>query len=174
MLFYGDLKNAELIGDDPRYKIYNFSGFAEKYEKLQLIPPNDLGATNEYEYDVKYYHWIMDIDTNFTKMFQVVLQLINGVSVYLLTTDEYWSDSLIESFLKLLQQRYGLVGTCISSNDGNPYSMMDDILYASECKLDPVYGIRNFDEDNLRYQYIVSNNMLKVDPGIIRRLEAEI
>lgn len=142
MLYYGNARNIQ-----DQCQVFNFTSYIEGYRRLDLIPPNSLGASTEFEFDVLYMQYIMGDDYKFFQMFTIVEMLHSGIDVYIIISDDEWSENLIESFLKLLQQRYGYNAVRVNC--------FEDIIYTVECQLDPSYGLFNYDQDTERYEYIV-------------------
>jgi hypothetical protein len=142
LLLYGNYQN---IPED--CIVFNFCGLIEKYQSCNLIPPNNLGAVSEYDFDLRYMHWIIDNDSNFTNFMNIIMQLYYGKNVYLITSDnnDDWSNALKESLLKLIQQRYGIEAVEVDC--------LDDIVYAKDCEFSE-YGIINLDQDKERYLYL--------------------
>jgi hypothetical protein len=65
---------------------------------------------------------------------------------------------ITESLLKLIQQRYGIIGACINN--------IDDLLSAEDIGFAEGYGIYNLDNDIERYNYIYQD--YKVKNGLVR------
>ena len=122
-LMYG---KANLI--KPGYQVFNFSGLIEDVAQLRLLPFDNLGAFDELDFDKKYAQWILYDDNRFVSMFGMILTLANGNPVYLITNEDSWSMSLIESFMKLLQVRYGITGTYIQTEEDVEYASMMKII----------------------------------------------
>lgn len=140
-LMYG---KASLI--QPGYQVFNYSGLTENVAQLRLLPFDNLGAFDERDFDMKYAQWILSDDNRFVSMFGMILTLANGNPVYLITNEDTWSMSLIESFMKLLQVRYGITGTLVQTEE--------DIECAGETDFNPYYGIRFYDEDYNRFMIL--------------------
>lgn len=149
MLMYGPARCLQYI-DTSRFDIYNLTGMAEGYKSIQaLIPPNELGYLDSYEFDVNYYNYIMSNDQFFIVFFWIIESLYQGRYVYIISDEADWCESLIESLLKIIQQRYGYNAYNVRSEE--------DVLYAlqrDDCKFDVTYGLHNLDQDKERYQYI--------------------
>ena len=75
---------------------------------------------------------------------RIIHDLYQGISVFLVTSDDGWSDMFVESLLKLIQQRYGIVGAHIEN--------YEDYTEAEDSGFEP-FGLANLDQDLLRYQY---------------------
>ena len=137
---YGDFN---LIPKDEPYSIFNFTSLVEGYQDSHLIPPNNLGAISEYDFDMRYMHYIMDHDGNFVNFMNIVNEIYYGHNVFLIISYNDWSINLVESLLKLIQQRYGINATNVITPD--------DVYYAEDVQFDSYYGINNFDIDKERY-----------------------
>ena len=152
-LAYGTSKALNFIQD---FKIYNFSSLKEIGIPLGLLPSNNLGAIDEYEFDCKYAQFIMMNDYLFFSMMNMMMDLYNGTDVFILIADDEesffnpdvssWNSILIESFLKFIQQRYGLTAALVETPDD-----LNTLEYV-ECS---DYGLMNFDEDKERWTFMV-------------------
>ena len=152
MIFmYGNYQSANMVcnnTDTSRLIIYNFSSLNERYQKLYLIPPNYLGANNEYDFDIKYMNWIFSNDNVFVEFMKIIMNLYTANDVFLvISQDDEWSRILIESLLKLIQQRYGI--NAIEINDIN------DLYIANNVEFED-YGIINLDMDKQRLSEILA------------------
>jgi hypothetical protein len=155
---YGELHAVDYVIDRNNIVIYNITSLSEKYRRIPLIPPNSLGANSEYEFDIKYMNWILGNDNNFCSLMTIINDLVNR-DVFLLISNDNWSKILIESLLKLIQQRYGINAVYIDTED--------DLLYAEESGFSD-YGVLNLDEDRTRYmnlyeQYAISTGEYTLD-----------
>jgi hypothetical protein len=154
MLAYGNFRN---VPDNDKFLIYNFCSLVDGYESLGLVPPNNLGAIDGYDFDVKYYNYIMGIDMNFARLMNaIIVPLSSGADIYLITEDRNdWAYNVTESLMKLIQQRYGIVG--VEINDPIDFENAEDIGF------DPNYGIYNLDQDVDRFTYYC--NMMQIIAG---------
>lgn len=148
MLYYGNAKNIQ-----DQCIILNFTSYIEGYRRLNLIPPNSLGASSEYDFDVLYMQYIMSNDINFVEFFSIINLLYTGNDVYIIVSDDDWSETLIESLLKLIQQRYGY--NAVRVND------IEDVIYSEPSEFDNSFGIFNLDEDLERYTYIIKSTKIR-------------
>lgn len=152
MLLYGNCHN---IPND--CKVINFSSLITGYPDAKLLPPNNLGAINEYDFDIKYMHYILDIDTNFINFMNLVMEIYYGNDIYLIISEDAWSNTLIESLLKLMQQRYGLNAIFINSEEDYIYEKLN-----GNCtEFNSSYGIANFMIDKDRYVYLYAYEKAK-------------
>lgn len=160
MLMYGNAIAADYVFDRPNTKIYNLTSLAERYApyRIPIVPPNSLGSINEYEFDINYMHWIIDNDINFSTFMTMIIDLYNGIDIFIVVSEDDWSQMITESLLKLIQQRYGIIGACINN--------IDDLLSAEDIGFAEGYGIYNLDNDIERYNYIYQD--YKVKNGLVR------
>ena len=158
MLMYGPASAAD-IKFGGKGVMYNLSSMREGFISLQaLIPPNTIGRLTDREFDIAYANYIMSNDTLFCIFFQIVYNLYIGKDVFIIVSTEDWSENLLESLLKLIQQRYGYNGVLINTEA--------DYLYAvtsMNFEFAPGYGIYNLDQDKERFttlieQYRIANN----------------
>lgn len=145
MLIYGDGVVIKDILEMPDFKVYNFSSLREGFPRLNLIPPHNLGANTEYEFDVKYAQYILNNDLIFMNFMTIIMELYYGHSVYLLISNDYWSELLIESLMKLIQQRYGVNGARVNT--------LEDLAFTLDSGFED-FGIANLDMDKERYTYL--------------------
>lgn len=158
MLMYGPASAAD-IKFGGKGVMYNLSSMREGFISLQpLIPPNTIGRLTDREFDIAYANYIMSNDTLFCIFFQIVYNLYIGKDVFIIISTEDWSENLLESLLKLIQQRYGYNAVLINTEA--------DYLYAvtsMNFEFAPGYGIFNLDQDKERFttlieQYRIANN----------------
>lgn len=158
MLMYGPASAAD-IKFGGKGVMYNLSSMREGFISLQaLIPPNTIGRLTDREFDIAYANYIMSNDTLFCIFFQIIYNLYIGKDVFIIVSTEDWSENLLESLLKLIQQRYGYNGVLINTEA--------DYLYAvtsMNFEFAPGYGIYNLDQDKERFttlieQYRIANN----------------
>lgn len=152
MLMYGPSKCLQFI-DTSSFMIFNFTGMTEGFRSIQaLIPPNELGRFDSYEFDVNYANYIMMNNSIFLVFFQIIEALYIGLQVYIISDEANWSENLIESLLKLIQQRYGYNGYCVREDE--------DVMFALQRDnegFNTSYGIANLDQDKARYEYLLHN-----------------
>lgn len=150
-LMYGNSQSANLIygiSDTNHFVILNFTSLNEKFERLYLIPPNQLGANNEYDFDMKYMNWIFANDNVFLEFMKIIMNLYIANDVFLvISQDDEWSRILIESLLKLIQQRFGINAVEINN--------IEDYYNANDTEFED-YGIANLDIDKQRFSELLA------------------
>lgn len=153
MLYYG---NAQNIQD--QCVVFNFTSYIEGYRRLNLVPPNSLGASNEYQFDQLYMDYIFSNDSLFAELFTIINCLYIGASVYIIISEDPWSETLIESILKMIQQRYGYGSTKVNC--------FEDVIFSEPGSFNTEYGLLNLDADMERYVYILESIRL-ANGGVI-------
>lgn len=147
MLMYGPLTSLQYIDRGEICNIWNLDSGIENIPNINLMPPNELGKLETREFDYNYMKWILDIDTNFIELMKIMLALYQNQDVYLVINDrDIWSLQIVDSLMKLIQQRYGINGILIESSE--------DVSCARDEGFDPYFGIQNMDQDSERYQYL--------------------
>ena len=154
MLYYG-----KYIVDN--CKVFNIGSYREGFQMLRsLIPPNELGKLSGRDFDLAYANYIMNNDIVFGEFFQIIYHLYIGVDVYLLISNDEWIENLIESLLKLIQQRYGYNAYRIENIDD-----ITDVLFREPTNFAPGYGLFNLDQDKERYTYVVESLRMRGYPN---------
>ena len=147
MLMYGESYH---IPD--RCVVFNITSMREDLPKLNLIPPEYVGRLNSRDFDIAYMNYIFGYDPAFAEFFQIINNLYMGNDVYLvMTAGQDWSENLLESILKIIQQRYGYNAVRIYTPD--------DYIQAQNTRMqfDPTYGLMNLDADKQRYAMMFMN-----------------
>ena len=148
MLLLGRINN---LATTERTKILNFNSLNEKYPRLHLMPPMNLGSKNEYDFDMKYAAYILNDPNAFFDLMQIMYPLYEGEDVFLLVDDGPVMEMIVESFQKFIQQRYGYNAVRIYTQD--------DYIQAQNTRMqfDPTYGLMNLDADKQRYAMMFMN-----------------
>lgn len=153
MLMYGDFRNVIDNGF-----VYNLTSMREGFTRLPLlIPPNEIGRSSGREFDISYANYILGNDFVFKSFFDIIYALYGGLDVYLIIDESDWSENLVESLLKLIQQRYGY--NAIKINCFDDYLQAYNSKYVSE--FNPYYGLQNLDMDKERYAYFVESQRIR-------------
>lgn len=138
------------------FTLYNFSSAINRGVRLStLIPPTMLSGEqidvgNERTFDMMYAKYIMEDNAAFADMFSIINNLYSGGSSIILVGNSIYKDLLSESFIKFLQQRYGL----------NPIRIINEIedwfSYDDEGNFNLV-GVYNLDLDKERYTMLTTD-----------------
>lgn len=148
MLYLGTIQNLNLT---PGMQVLNFTSLNEKYPRLDILPPYEMGARSEYDFDVKYAQWIFANDNVFFEFMQIPYNIYLGKDVWILICDDEAFDMINQSLEKLIQQRYGINGAMVTC--------LDDFLYAGTCEFSEI-GIINFRMDKERLAMMLEKNRI--------------
>lgn len=127
--------------------IYNLCSYREGYEKLNLLPLNNIDYFDERDFDIKYNECIFNNQKLFVDFFKIVYELYIGNHIYLLVTKNEYFELIYESLLKLIQQRYGYV--CHYINE------IDDLIELKDNSEFSLNGLYHLDVDKNRYSTLV-------------------
>lgn len=158
MLYYGTSNILPLL----KYgtSVYNITSYREGLYRLNLLPPFDkrLYTDGCRDFDLAYAEWIFNNDYIFFDFFKIVYDLYLGKDVFLVMDDGDWSENIIESLLKLIQQRYGYNGCLITDFDAYVYAQNNiDSRFED-------FGLYNLDQDKDRFSAI----WIKLDPKALQ------
>ena len=143
---YGSPEIGEIVKHYANTRVFNFYSLREGFIELNLIPDNNLGAINEYDFDLKYVNWIFSDDQRFIQFMTPIQELFNGRDVFIVydhIMNRLWEDNMMESLLKLIQTRYGIIPCKIEDLEDYDMANESDIRYG--------YGLMNFDQDAKRF-----------------------
>ncbi len=144
MLMYGsNIMVANMIAREKDTVIYNLSSLNESYPRLYLLPPNELGQIYDFQFDLNYANWIIYTDPIFVEFMKIISNLYNGYNVYIIVSSEDWSVNIIDILMKLIQERYGVVGVQV-----NDY---EDYLCGNETEFAEGYGLFTVQQDLERF-----------------------
>lgn len=137
--------------------ILNLSTLRENFIKLNmLIPPREIGYTYDREFDIKYANYILENDMAFSEFFLIIYNLYIGKDVYVMSADEDWTENIIESLLKLIQQRYGINAVLVESDEDYIYAQNHSTVSFSNGP-----ALYNLDTDKNRFTGIMMYMMEK-------------
>ena len=158
MLYYGYSNIMSVLKYDTI--VYNITSYKEGLVRLNLMPPCDVRFYKDgsREFDMYYADWILSNDGPFFDFFTIVYNLYIGNDIFLVMDDGDWSENIIESLLKLIQQRYGYNGCMIDSFDSYVYAQ-NNMSSRFES-----FGLMNLDVDKDRYSVI----MVKLHPELLK------
>lgn len=143
--------------DDGTYTLFNMSSAVNAGFRLSgLVPPvhvegSLLSFDDEKSFDVIYAQYLVNDDAGFVDMFRVVNNLYLGGSSIILVGDGGYKETLTESFIKFLQQRYGLSFIRII-NEPEDWFSYDEVEDFSK-----LVGIYNLDIDKERYTRLTTD-----------------
>lgn len=145
ILLYGDYSYTRFLSATiGPCIILNFSGMREDVPRLNLLPQGSLGSVNSEDFDMRYYDFILNVDSCFCDLMNLLEALKSGGIVYLIMNDDPFTNIISESFMTFLKKRYGICGCHIGS--------IEDLAYNTKpTDFNPYYGIRNYDADYIRF-----------------------
>ena len=151
---YGNSMVGGQILKEGNDKVFNLSSLREDFITLRyLIPPNNIGRFTDLEFDIAYMNYIMQNDSAFMDFFRIIYELYIGNDVFIVaSSEEDWSENILESLIKLIQQRYGYNAIFVGNSE--------DYIYAkNHCTEDFIsgYGLYNLDQDKERFAYLVQD-----------------
>lgn len=153
LLMYG---NANILNIDSSFDyncIFNLSSYKAGFNILNIMPPNEIGFSDSADFDIAYANYIMYNDAVFMNFFRIIYYLYLGKDVYIMACEEDWSENLVESVLKLIQQRYGINAIhIVDDNDYMDAKLQYDMSFAN-------YGRLNLDTDKDRFIYLIEKYM---------------
>lgn len=156
MLMYGrdtdEVMHINFFGEGV---MYNLSSLREDFYKLRLLlPPMEVGRGCDREFDTNYYNYILSNDYVFSEFFQIVYNLYTGVDVFIMVDGGGWSENILESLLKIIQQRYGYNAVQIDSDEDYIYAY-NNMQFGFTS-----YGLYNLDQDKDRFAHFVESYRL--------------
>lgn len=123
--------------------LLNYSSYIEGIERINLIPSVYGYDRTSVEFDKFYFSFIYDNDDNFMEFSKIFMSLYYGKDVVLLATrDESIFDDILESLLKLIQQRFGITASYVENIED--ISCVEDVEFS-------VQGLFNLDIDKERF-----------------------
>lgn len=164
MLVFGSYRN---IPKDNKFVIFNFSSLTQVIPQLPGLYPDIYATINdEREFDTWYYDYIFNNPEAFSSLMQILMALYDYGNVYICIGEFSYDNNISvvnESFMKVLQQRYGLKYYIINNIEDLDYISYDG------CDFTTVEGIQNFDHDKEQYMiYQTEGNILSSRVGEVK------
>ena len=171
MLMYGeDRPDVLSLTFSGTGMIFNLTSYKEGYTRLNLlIPPNEIGGFTDRDFDIAYAQYIMNNDIVFCQFFWIIYNLYIGNHVFIIANPMDWSENILESLLKLIQQRYGYNAIKIDSDE--------DYIYAANYMTTgfaPGFGLYNLDQDKERFTYLIESYRLSNNGALPFQLDGFI
>jgi hypothetical protein len=136
MICLGDARVISVLPDG--FKVYNFMSTMEGLEKIELLPP-PVQQTDDFNYDLYYANWLMNDPVGFRNLMKIIYEEYSGISIFLAVNMDLIGN-IAESFMKFIQQRYGI--NCYIIND------QYDLMYAMDSGTSfSMEGLANLDMD---------------------------
>lgn len=157
---YSGLLRYKFPGRDP--VILNLSSFYSGYINIthliaKISPINNTGLpmpefVNSVEFDMQYASAVLNDPLLFGSLVNIMLRAYEGYLVCILVQRDQYRDAVMESLIKLIQQRYGYNCWIIEEPD--------DIEIMSEQMLFP-NGLLTLDADIKQYNQMYSKGMVE-------------
>lgn len=148
MIVLGPVNCIQYLGGD--FVIFNYSSPIEGLDKLNLMPPM-FDWSSELDFDIWYANWLLADPIAFRDLMRLMYVIYNGMNVFLCASIIDALEPVNESFVKFIQQRYGI--NCFVINDPTDLECVHD--YGAGFTIE---GIANFDIDKERASLIAMEN----------------
>lgn len=141
--------------------VFNLSSLTQDIPRLPgLIPPINGPIIDEKDFDMWYYNYVLNNPEPFKSMMSILLSMYDGYITYV-CIGEYIMDSYMsiinESFMKILQQRYGIKYSIV--NELGDY----DYIQKDGSDFDNNEGLQTFDEDRMEYLQITMEEYISIN-----------
>ena len=163
---------SDKIGGTQPIQVLNFTSLYSGYPSLSALTTNMYNMnqsglpSNIYvdtvQFDIQYANAIFRDDKMFEAFMSIMIPVHEGINSILLVHRDTYRDSLMESLIKLIQQRYGYNSWIVED--------IDDIDCIHESTFTP-YGIMALDADIKRYDELY--NCGRVSSRIINPINVE-
>ena len=152
------IEDINLVKYFNRAVIFNLSSYYSGYNNItNLITMANMSNTSEYliaqyvdmpEFDINYMNYVFNNKDLFNSILSIVHCATDGNNAIVLVKHDPFRDAIMESIIKLIQQRYGYQCWVVDS--------VDDLSCLSEPTFTP-YGLMNLDEDLKRFNFKYEN-----------------
>lgn len=159
MLVFGPYRAIPKI-EDGKLVVFNLSSPTQAVTRLPglLVTPDQPivascmdDGTYEKAFDVWYYNYVLNDPTACSSLMMVLNYLYQGYHVYICISDNFSAgviNMINESFMKILQTRYGIEYSIINEPEDFDYIKQDG------CDFMSVNGIQTFDADRNQYMQL--------------------
>lgn len=158
MLLITNYKNIKLLQDEVKdLTVFNLSSLVEGYERINILPLNNVDYATERDFDIAYSEYILNNDMMFSEFFgKIIFNIYNGLNVCILTSEDTEFEYITESITKLIQQRYGYDTQYIYEEE--------DVKTISNKSDFSISGLVNLDIDKERFTTMVITKNLDSVP----------
>ena len=161
ILFISDPKILQYTLDNystRRIYVYNLSSAIYGFKELNGLISNMSQIFNKpiedidtVQFDVTYASTILNTPYRFADLFRIISGTFEGDIVVVLVFHDYYRDAILESLIKLIQQRYTINSWIINE--------IDDLQCVYEDS-PSVSGILNYNEDVSRIRSLYASGMI--------------
>ena len=142
MILIGDARcvNEALLRG---FKVYNYSSMMEGLQKLNLLPPIVDQSVPEFNFDLYYANWLLSCPEAFRDLMVIMYDVYSGFDVFLASASMEVMGFINESFIKFIQQRYGINCYWVNTAEDIEYCRTINSGFSIE-------GLANLDMDKER------------------------
>lgn len=160
MLIIGD-KNCIPSNIKNNFVIYNLLSTGT-YPIVDIVPNAREFDYSEEGLDIRFLNFIFNDDYYFYEFFgKIIYPLYLGYHVYLITERNDIMDSITESLMKLIQQRYYYNAAFVNEPE--------DLQYINQDETFSIMGLVNLDSDKERYSLLyTAQNVYKTESGEVK------
>ena len=157
MLIFGPFTAVPL--DDDKLQIFNLSSPTEIIQPSPGLLPSlsylQYPMTEE-EFDRWYYNYLLEYLPACQSLMEILTALYDCKHVYVCISDysEGFLNIINESFMKMIQSRYGIKYAIINTREDLEYNPKDG------CDFRSVQGIKTFDDDRKRYLRLLTEQQI--------------
>lgn len=164
MIVFGSKKNLVLnekvnkFVEEDSMNIFNLFSIVEKGDKLHgLIPPfpaSFYDSEDEKQFDIAYASYILGDDKAFLDLMKIVYpeyeKSSENVLSYILIDEDEIRTTILESLIKLIQERYGL--SCNIIHEPEDWETVESSEF-------DITGLYNIDQDKERYSLLIGDKI---------------
>jgi hypothetical protein len=166
---YAELLRYRFPGRDP--VILNLSSFYSGYINIthliaKISPINNTGLpmpefVNSVEFDMQYASAVLNDPELFGSLINIMLRAYEGYLVCVLVQRDHYRDAIMESLIKLIQQRYGY--NCWIIEDEEDIEIMSEQMLTAN-------GFLTLNSDIKQYNHMYSKGIVE---GILPNINIE-
>lgn len=144
--------------------VFNLSSLYSGYISLtdlctKIAPINNTGMplsefVQSVNFDLQYFSAITNDPNLFCKLLQIMSATYEGFIAIVLVQRDPYRDAILESLIKLIQQRYGLTTWVVED--------LEDISCIKECSFTP-YGLLTLIEDLKFFDQVNTNGRISIE-----------
>lgn len=165
MIVFGNLDciPSNTKGNFVIYNLLSIDSRAGVYQPIDILPSaTQFNYTYDKDFDLRYLEFIFSDDYYFYEFFsKIIYNVYLGYNVYIIIERNDIFDNMVESIIKIIQQRYGYNSAIINDPE--------DIYYLNQDESFSLAGLPNLDMDKERYSMLyAAQNTYKANDGSIK------
>lgn len=151
MILFGTTNVLPYVSNE-KFLIYNLSSYTELYERIYLLPQDDMSEyfNDEKTFDLLYADYILRDDFTFMELMKIMIPIYEGKDVLLLISEQF--ENITESLMKFINGRYGIIPYIVNEEE--------DLEFLSESNF-TINGLYNLDIDKNRFSRIYASANIK-------------